>query len=44
MTLRFAVIGTFWLCENMIKAMQNTEGVEYFAQYSRSIEKLSRCH
>ena len=39
MTLRFAVIGTFWLCENMIKAMQNTEGVEYFAQYSRNIEK-----
>ena len=37
--MRFAVIGTFWLCENMIKALIDTDGVEYYAQYSRSLEK-----
>ena len=37
--MKFAVIGTFWLSENFIKALQNVEGVEYFAQYSRSLEK-----
>ncbi len=37
--MKFAVIGTFWLCENMIKALIETEGVEYYAQYSRSLEK-----
>lgn len=37
--MKFAVIGTFWLCENMIKALIATNNVEYYAQYSRNLEK-----
>ena len=37
--MKFAVIGTFWLCENMIKALLNVDGAEYYAQYSRSLKK-----
>ena len=37
--MKFAVIGTFWLCENMIKALLATDGAEYYAQYSRYLKK-----
>lgn len=37
--MNFAVIGTFWLSENFIKALSLTEGASYYAQYSRSIER-----
>lgn len=37
--MKFAVIGTFWLCESMIKALLSIDGAEYYAQYSRSLEK-----
>lgn len=37
--MNFAVIGTFWLSENFIKAIKLTSGASYFAQYSRSIER-----
>jgi len=37
--MKFAVIGTFWLCENMIKALLATDGAEYYAQYSRNLKK-----
>jgi len=37
--MKFAVIGTFWLCENMIKALLSVDGTEYYAQYSRSLKK-----
>lgn len=37
--MKFAVIGTFWLCENMIKALLNVDGAEYYAQYSRNLKK-----
>ncbi len=37
--MNFAVIGSFWLTENMIEAMRRTDGVTYFAQYSRSLQR-----
>ena len=37
--MKFAVIGSFWLSENMINAIKITEGAEYYAQYSRDAEK-----
>ena len=37
--LRFAVIGSFWLTDEFIKALKETEEVCYFAHYSRDIEK-----
>ncbi len=37
--MKFAVIGAFWLSENFIKAIKMTSGAEYYAQYSRDIEK-----
>ena len=37
--MKFAVIGAFWLSENFIKAIKITNGAEYFAQYSRDIQK-----
>ncbi|MGM9679986.1 MAG: Gfo/Idh/MocA family protein [Eubacteriales bacterium] len=37
--MNFAVIGTFWLTENMIEAMGQTDKIRYFAQYSRSMER-----
>ena len=37
--MNFAVIGTFWLSENFINAIKITEGANYYAQFSRSMEK-----
>ncbi len=37
--MNFAVIGTFWLSENFINAIKETDGAAYYAQYSRSIER-----
>ncbi|MGM9636806.1 MAG: Gfo/Idh/MocA family protein [Eubacteriales bacterium] len=37
--MNFAVIGTFWLTENMIEAIRLTEGASYFAQYSRTMDR-----
>lgn len=37
--MNFAVIGSFWLTENMIEAMGRTAHVTYFAQYSRSLSR-----
>ncbi len=37
--MNFAIIGTFWLSENLINAIKCTPGAKYFAQYSRSLEK-----
>lgn len=37
--MNFAVIGTFWLTENFINAIKITEGANYYAQYSRSMER-----
>lgn len=37
--MNFAVIGSFWLTENMIEAMGRTAHVTYFAQYSRSFSR-----
>lgn len=37
--MNFAVIGSFWLTQSMIEAMDRTPGARYFAQYSRSMER-----
>ena len=37
--INFAVIGGFWLTDEFIKALNESEGVRYYAQYSRNIEK-----
>ncbi len=37
--MNFAVIGTFWLSENFINAIKITDGANYYAQYSRSMER-----
>ena len=37
--INFAVIGGFWLTDEFIKAIKESEGVRYYAQYSRKIEK-----
>lgn len=37
--MNFAVIGSFWLTENMIEAMRRTPGATYFAHYSRTLER-----
>ena len=37
--MNFAVIGTFWLAENFINAIKITAGADYYAQYSRSMER-----
>ena len=37
--MKFAVIGTFWLAENLINAIKCTPGAEYIAQYSRDITR-----
>ncbi len=37
--MNFAIIGTFWLCENFIDAIKSTKGAHYYAQYSRNLEK-----
>ena len=37
--INFAVIGGFWLTDEFIKALKESEGVRYYAQYSRNIEK-----
>ncbi len=37
--IKIAVIGTFWLVEEFIKAIKMSDGIMYYAQYSRNIEK-----
>ena len=37
--MNFAVIGTFWLSENFIKAIKLTDGASYVAQYSRDLSR-----
>ncbi len=37
--MNFAIIGTFWLSENLINAIKTVPGACYYAQYSRSLEK-----
>ena len=39
MEIRIAVIGTFWLSENFVKAIDRTKGVRLAAVCSRSMEK-----
>ncbi len=39
MKIRFAVIGTFWLCEHFVKALLSSDSCVYVAQYSRNYEK-----
>lgn len=37
--INIGVIGAFWLTDEFIKAIEMTDGVCYFAQYSRDLEK-----
>ncbi len=37
--LNFAVIGTFWLTDEFIKALNMSKNVCYYAQYSRKLER-----
>ena len=42
MEIRLAIIGTFWLSETFLKAMDRTEGVRLAAVCSRSYEKAEK--
>ena len=40
--VNFAVIGGFWLTDEFIKALKDTDDVRYYAQYSRDIHKAEQ--